>query len=216
LDRNSSGILVLVVVVASAALACGAPPNASYDPGYAYNAPPPDDGYRPEPPLYEHEDVIALQEAGMHVYLGNEPPSITGAYMTDSTEIYYDDLDHERDIADDYVFEFHNQDDVGGVRVSYSSQIASDVMTGLYGALYGENDCFTVFVMNVQGIYEDCSYHTIFLYSGCIGDTGIEGWQNGVVMSEKQGETCDDLMDVGHRRIIHEADELASGVVPAA
>ena len=197
------------------ALGCG-PTDVSYDPGYAHNAPPPGSGDRPEAPPWEHEDVIALGEAGMSIHLGDAPPALAGAYLTNSTEIYYDDLGHERDIADDYVFEFSAQTEDGAIRVSYSSEAARDSAQGLVGLITGEGDCFTVFVMNVQGVYDGCRYQTIFLYSGCVDGDGVLDWQNGVIMADKEGETCGVLMDVGHRRIIHEEDGLASAVVPSA
>jgi hypothetical protein len=155
----------------------------------------------------DDEDIEALEEAGLIIYPGDDPPDIEGSYYLDSIEIAYDDLDLVLNIAD-YTYTFYGQTNKGKISMDYEAPEVNDQATGVGAFISGRGDCFSIFI-GVEGDANGCEYENPSIISGCLDNDGITGWENGFIMGEKSGDNCEMLVETGHRRIIEESDNLA-------
>lgn len=149
----------------------------------------------------------ALEEVGLIIYGGDDPPDIGGSYYLDSIEITYDDSNMWLDIVD-YTYEFYNQTRDGEISLNYEAPAVDDVAEGVGAFISGDGDCFSIFI-DAEGTASGCDYELPGIISGCLTSDGIAKWTNGFIMGSKSGENCDALMPTDHRRIIAETDDLA-------
>ena len=157
------------------------------------------------------DDIRALESVGMKIYRGFNPPNIEGKYYLDTLQVYYDDLGYYDLQFDDYVYEFYGQTPSLSLRTSYEAQTVSDVATGIGSFISGNGNCFSVY-MDITGVAEGCSYSAPQIISGCVSSSGITGYMIGFIMKKKSGSNCDMLVEVSHKRIVIENDNLAERV----
>ena len=155
------------------------------------------------------EDLAKLEDAGMQIYPGDNPPNIEGSYLVDSQVIVYDEIGMEGDPVANYIQTYYDQKSDGSIKNSYEAIGIDDTATGLGAFISGDKDCFSVYV-RVDGSADGCNYASPIIYSGCLADEGIEGFSLGLIMKSKQGDNCDALMPEGAARIIKEQDGLAA------
>ncbi len=160
--------------------------------------------------FFDEEQREALEDVGMVIHTGDDPPDIEGTYFLDAIEIIYDDSDTWLDIVD-YTYVFFDQTNDGEISMNYEAPDANDVAEGVGAFISGSGDCFSIF-LDTEGVANGCEYKLPGIISGCLDDSGITDWQNGFIMGEKSGDNCDLLMPTDHRRIIEETDDLAEEI----
>jgi len=154
------------------------------------------------------EDLMRLDDAGMPLYYGDDPPNIEGTFLLDSLLIVYDDSGWEGLPILTYWITFADQAEDQRLTCSYECPEAGDVGFGTDGYISGQEDCFSVFI-DVSGQTGGCEYRSLSAYSGCKRPEGIKGFHHGFMMLEKQGEDCDLLVEVDSIRVVEETDDLA-------
>lgn len=155
------------------------------------------------------EDIEKLEEAGMTIYTGDNPPNVEGTYDLDSLVISYDELGMEGISVGYYWIRYYDQTDDGEIKLDYEGADGSDAGSGLGAFIAGDGKCFSVFV-DAEGDYNGCHYKMPSIHSGCKEPNGIANFQWGFVMKEKSGDNCDLLMPEGAVRIVDETDGMAS------
>ena len=188
--RARFGLLLLVGAVLSAGQACDL-----------------DDRLPPVPGTPEPDDRHPLERAGMVLYDGDNPPDVTGDYYLDNLDIVYDDLGMRFDVVN-YTYHFSEQTADNEVETAWEADELEDNAAGLKGRIEGSGACWTNYVQ-MTGAITGCDYVTENVFSGCMDSDGIRDWFLGFVMLHKDGEGCDALVPVDHRRIIKETDALA-------
>ncbi len=158
--------------------------------------------------LLSDDQLEILENLGMPINSGENPPDITGYYNTndldcieDTTGLFLQNLN--------YYWFFHDQSDVN-VELDYYN-LSGDSATGRGAFIFGEGSDFTVY-METEGEYSGygITYTTVNLYSGTLTDSGIEDFTNGFIMTGKTGDDGDYfLMPVDGARIYEEGDDLA-------
>ncbi len=167
--------------------------------------------------FFDQDDLDALEEVGLVIYEGDDPPTIEGSYYLNSIEIIYDDADMWLNIVD-YTYDFYDQSSDGEISMDYEAPEANDVAEGVGAFISGSKNCFSIFI-DTTGVANGCHYKTPSVISGCLSSDGITEWRNAFIMREKSGDNCDQLIPEGHRRIISETDDLAestTGLVPVS
>jgi len=152
-------------------------------------------------------DFDAILQTGMQIHTGLSPPQIAGTYIISSPQITFDDQGANLPIIP-YEWSFRNQDLDGTLLVDFRSQDGSDRATGVGGFVSGANNCFSVFVA-FEGSIRGCDYITPNIVTGCLEANGIREWTLGFLMKSKVGSTCNQLVPVGHRRVVRERDGFA-------
>lgn len=157
--------------------------------------------------IFSAEDLQALVDAGMELYLGENPPSLSGSFLADSLLIEYDDLGLEGYLAA-YVYAFSEQTDEGEITVAYES-IDIDSNDGAAAFITGTEDCFSIFaVFSGFTPADNCTYERASVISGCLDEGNIADFMLGFTMTSLTGE-CTETLPVGHMRIVAESDGYA-------
>ncbi len=145
-----------------------------------------DDSVSPEQAVEEmltDEQVQRLEDLGMPIYEGKNPPNFTGYYNTndldcigDTTELYPQDLN--------YYWYFHDQSG-NSLKLDYYNDYG-DEATARGAFIFGEGNDFTVY-METEGKYEEygITYTTVNLYSGTLTSSGIQNFTMGFIMTGK-------------------------------
>lgn len=154
--------------------------------------------------IFSVDDLQALADAGLDLYLGDEPPTVSGSFLADSLAIDYDDLGYSGTLLL-HSYTFYNQTDEGGITVGYySTDIDSDEGTAAY--ITGADSCFSAFaVFTGYTPEDDCDYERATVISGCLEEGGIADFMFGFIMTATDGD-CSQTLPLGHMRIIAEAD----------
>ena len=155
------------------------------------------------------QELVALANAGLPIYTGENPPAVDGVYLADALRIVFDSLGASGDLAA-YRFTFANQQSDGSLVLSYESE-GVDSSAGNPAWIAGENDCFSVFT-NIEGYQEedDCTYQRPTVYSACLnGEGDLTGFFFGFIMKGLSGD-CSATMPEGSYRVIGENDDLVA------
>jgi len=155
------------------------------------------------------EDLEAIEDAGMPVHRGDNPPNVEGSYGLDSLIITYDELGMEGWTIAYYEMTYYDQTSAGAIKNDYEAPDAGDVGTGIGGFISGDDGCFSVY-LDIEGEASGCSYKLPAVHSGCMDSNGIADFYWGFIMKEKSGTNCDALMPEGAVRVIEESDGLAA------
>lgn len=168
------------------------------------------------------EDVISqsklgdMNDLGLAVYDGYQPPDISGTYAWDDTTwveapraenvgkaVCDGEITYDRDRTTSYAYDRAlTGDDCAG----------SGSGTGI--PVSGEGNCFSVFLQTTES-FSGCQSRQVQVTSGCLGNDGIEGFETGWYVTEYQAAACDDLVSsgemppVGEIVIQREGDGLA-------
>lgn len=157
----------------------------------------------------DQADLDALEDAGMTIYKGDNPPNIEGGYLLDSLVITYDEIGMEGYSIAPYTMTYYDQTTAGDIKNDYESPQVGDYGNGIGGFISGDDGCFTVY-LDIEGNANGCDYGLPAIHSGCLNTSGIADFDWGFIMKWKQGTNCEALMPEEAVRIINESDDLAS------
>ena len=159
--------------------------------------------------MLDNDQRDILENLGMPINSGNNPPDIEGFYLTD-------DLDCVADTTDDYMqdlyynWNFYDQTD-NEIKVSYFNN-GTDSATGQGSYIFGEGNDFTIYI-EFNGSDGSVSYTNVNIISGTLTSSGIEDFTQGFIMTDKTGDDYDYyLMAVNEARIYEEGDGLAESI----
>ncbi len=157
------------------------------------------------------QDVRIMEQAGMVIHEGDDPPDIEGRYHLATPYIEWDDYSNAigTPLMEAWVG-FSNQQADASLDSTFEDDFTEAAGSG--GFVSGEGDCFTAWV-DVEGYNADdnCAFAMPELISGCVTSTGLTDFQFGYLMTWTDGD-CYDTVDDGHRRIIGESDDFAERV----
>lgn len=173
----------------------------------------------------EKEQVDKInEETGIDAQTeGDNPPDISGEYLTDSLEAVYDyfsaDESEKEYSAGEFYFNSYywkfdnfNKDDLT-IEVSYSMVEGGDTANGK-GYIVGDGDKFTVYVDidgQTYGSYENIINYTFsYILAGTFNDGEITDFYFAYVCTDKSGDDYGDWMSVGDIRVTYERDGTVS------
>jgi len=159
--------------------------------------------------MVSEEILERIEEAGMEIYTGDNPPILEGTFFISpiflvSSNISGDPPGHQ---FSDYYYSFSNQNNLNlTIEVSIQSNSVSGEGTG--GFIVGEDGRFTIFVknnMNNSGGWAK----TAEVISGELAADGIKNLTISLVMLDKTGSG---YIEIGEGRIIHDGDGFSEKV----
>jgi len=152
-----------------------------------------------------------LEEGGLIINEGLDPPKIEGIYEGDSLIRTFDSDGHGiGNTITSYYYRIENQTDENTITFSYRTWSGSDQALGIGAFISGSDQSFTLFV-EVEGYHpgDDIHYRDVEVYSGTYTAEGIAHWEYGFIRTYKSVD-LDLYMDVGDYRGYEEEDDLAS------
>ena len=157
--------------------------------------------------LLDSADIAKVEEAGMTVYRGNNPPDIEGSYQFDSLVVTYDSESQlvGREVSADQ-YQYYGQRG-GAVKIIYDDEKIYDGISGPKGYISGKGQCFTIF-LETKNEPEECGTREVELTSACKVDQGLGQVKRAGILKAK-GTACD-LIRVDGLRIASETDGLAN------
>ena len=173
-----------------------------------------DDGIDDVPPgvndFMSPEDKQTLQDNGLEIYTGLNPPNIEGNYYANSLTTSDGNIDFMN-----YSYRFHDQTAELSIRSSHISENGTDTAEGKGAFIAGSGTTFSIYMESISEIRQETHVTTIEsarIYSGIISSDGIINFQFGFIITDKKNDINDLFMNVGDTRVIYESDGLAERV----
>ncbi len=149
------------------------------------------------------ENLQKMDEAGMNIYTGNNPPNIEGTYVFKDVVIKYDPKGENFPLLT-YYYTFKDQSDN---TVNYSSRSEKDnkgevhLTKGKGVFISGESNCFSVYLDNDDTIGE-CKHKSGEIFSACKDKKGLVEMDQGTLWTYR-GDKCpeDEYVPAGYIRI---------------
>ena len=181
-------------------IAACAPASEAYDDDYQYSHYGIPDGVDE---FLTGSALNALEDAGVPVYRGTEPPFVEGDYLAEQMRLRFSDIEGETgsDSAPTD-FRFYDQTDDGDITVDYSV-LDIERGDGLGSFISGGEDCFTIFV-ELESHIGSCTAQTVSLISACTHELGFEDFDWGLMLVDKgpaDTSDCALFIDEGDRRV---------------
>jgi len=157
------------------------------------------------------EQLEKLENGGLIINEGLDPPNIEGIYVGDSLVRTFDSKGQGiGNPVTDYYYKIENQTDDNTITFSYRTGTGSDQALGQGAFISGSGQDFTLFV-EVEGYHpaDDVHYRDVEVYSGTYTAEGIAHFEYGFIRTYKSVD-LDLYMDVGAYRGYEEEDDLAS------
>jgi len=149
------------------------------------------------------ENLQKMDEAGMNIYTGDNPPNIEGTYVFKDVVIKYDPDGANFPLVT-YYFTFKDQSSKT-VNFSYSSEKGSDGLQDLAEGrgvfISGDGNCFSAYIDNDETTGE-CKFKSAQIISACKEEKGLVDMDNGTLWTYR-GDKCSetDYVAPGHLRI---------------
>lgn len=120
-----------------------------------------------------NENLQKMDEAGMNIYTGDNPPSIEGTYIVNDLVIKYDPKGGNFPLLT-YYYTFKDQKD-NTVNFSHRSEKTEkgevDLAEGKGVFISGEGNCFSVYLNNDEQIGQ-CESKSVDIFSACKDKSG--------------------------------------------
>lgn len=160
----------------------------------------------------DSNDIEELENAGMEIHKGADPPNIEGSYELNSLIITYDQVGMEGYTVAYYEIRYYDQKSDGTIKMDYESSQAGDYGYGVGAFISGDDNNYTVYI-EAEGSITNCDYKMPSIHSGTkSASDDINDFYWGLIMTEKEGTNCDQLMPEDAVRIIKESDGTASEI----
>lgn len=151
------------------------------------------------------ENLQKMDEAGMNIYTGNNPPNIEGTYVYKDMAVKYDPNGYKFPIVT-YNYTFKDQKDNNTVLFSHRSEGGgpkgeSDTAEGKGVFISGEGNCFSVYLDNDEKAGQ-CESKSAEIFSACKDKKGLVDMDQGTLwtyMSDKCSK--EDFVPAGYIRI---------------
>lgn len=135
------------------------------------------------------ENLQEMDEAGMNIYTGDNPPNIEGTYVFKDMAMKYDPTGAKFPLLT-YYFTFKNQNN-NTVEFSHRSEKDEkgkvDLAEGKGVFISGEGNCFSVYLDNDEQVGE-CESKFVQIFSACKDKSGLVDTDDGTLwtyMSDK-------------------------------
>jgi hypothetical protein len=158
--------------------------------------------------MLTEEQLSKLEDDGLTINEGSDPPNVEGSYYSDSEYCVYSSDGYSDWYAAPYYYRFSNQSG-DEVTVEYNSPEAGDAGGPAIGYIAGDGDDFSIFIESTGTNYYGITYTNVTAYSGTITPEGIAVFMFGFIMTKKSDDPVGYLMDVGEDRIFVEDDGMA-------
>ena len=153
----------------------------------------------------------SLEEKGMTVNEGVNPPNIVGVYYNNTNYCTYDSTGwYTNTYFDEYYWRFYDQSG-NQIKLDYTAETEPDTATGVGAFITGDGELFSVF-LKVSGSSYGVSYTAVTVVSGRKIAGGIQDFMDGFIMTSKNTAADPDdeiLAPVNTIRIFVESDGIA-------
>lgn len=149
------------------------------------------------------ENLQKMDESGMNIYTGDNPPNIEGTYIFKDTVIKYDPEGGNFPLVTYYyTFKDQNNNTVNFTHRSEKDNKGNvDLATGKGVFISGEGNCFSVYLDNDEEIGE-CKSKSAQIFSACKDKKGLVDMDEGTLWTYR-GNKCseEDHVPAGYIRI---------------
>ena len=160
--------------------------------------------------LVSEDALQSMEDNGLRVHRGENPPEIDGSYLMDTHVLGYDS---EGILPGGYpfgryLFDMRTAED-GSILVDYENLDSGTTGAGEPGFATGADGCITIW-SNSLTQQTDCQEDLPNIYTGCLSEEGLEDFQHVIHMHTREGACNASMMSIGSYRILEEEDQLAA------
>lgn len=165
------------------------------------------DGSRASIEGYIGADVVdKMEDFGLNINTGDNPPDVTGQFYADYLEILDSDVPNDSPGNGIWpqTFSFYEQ---SGLSVQYTGEGAMQNDDGAGAIISGTDNKFTA-ILKLKTNYQGYTVETAYVISGAMSAEGILNYQ---LAATNLGDDAPDgvLIPEGATRVIHDTDDLA-------
>lgn len=156
---------------------------------------------------YIGADIVdKMEDFGLEIHPGDNPPDVTGEFYADRLEILNSDVpsDEPGNGIWPQTFSFHGQ---SGLSVQYSGYGAEQSDEGSGALLTGSNNEFTA-ILKLQSTVQGYNVESAYVITGTMTDEGILNYQMAAT-NLKDDAPEGVVIPEGATRVIHDTDDLA-------
>jgi hypothetical protein len=160
------------------------------------------------------DDILEILDSlGMPIHTGGNPANIEGTFLI--TPVILMSSNIETDIIgskfNDLLVAFLGQNnDELTITTEYVEEAASQEGEGFGSFIVGEGNDFSVFAKNMTyDTFDNDSALTTIIFSGTIGEEGIDDLHIAVVMLNDFGDPNNQYIDIGDSRVFYDEDGIS-------
>jgi len=155
-------------------------------------------------------DIRKKMQKYMAIYDGVNPPNVKGCFvMSPAVNVYDSTNDYDPgEAADDAYMRFYNQNTSNNT-VSYEDYNDGNTNEATGAFISGEDNNFSVY-FDTNGKSGSVRFKLALVVSGTKASDGIRNIYYAFVMTEKNSNGDDDLIEVGDFRVFKDKDGVAS------
>lgn len=192
--------------------------NLNNDPGNTTDPDPvvmPFSGTRPSvEQLYSAPLLEALENIGIQINLGEDPPNVEGSYLFNpvilqATSVPGDQSRVGQGFADPTVT-FSNQDNTS-LTLDLEARSTNTSVVGTGSFISGSGDSFTVYFLT-EVTQSGHTFESTETYSGVVTDAGIENLQRAVFVVDDRGDPNNNIIPNNTGRLFIDQDGLSMRV----
>jgi hypothetical protein len=157
---------------------------------------------------YQHK----MQESGLTINRGNNPPKIEGMFELSSNELVFtsdDKFPAGKIFANNSISFRYELSDDNQIIIRYESICGKTIKTSNDVRVIGEGDKFTAYFV-AEGTKDDIFSKSATIISGEKTKDGIKNLNMSFVILEKSNDGFNKLMKIGDYRIFKDSDDLSS------
>lgn len=159
--------------------------------------------------------IDSLKKYGMPIHEGSNPPNIEGFFYSNSQKLKGSNVasDKPGKTFRAMSIKLFGQNADQRISLEYDQTVEKGSGTGAF--ITGSGSEFTIYVpLKAQSIdpRDTVDYETAVCYSGRIDTAGIHDFVNGLIVTKKDKDSLNLVLDVGQGRVIEESDSLAAKV----
>lgn len=158
-----------------------------------------------------------LKKYGMPIHEGNTPPNIEGMFYANSQRLKGSNVSSDAPNKTFRNMSIRLFGQTADQRVSMEYDQTVEKGSGTGALITGSGDKFTLYLpikakASRAGSPDTVDYETAVCYSGRIDTAGIHDFVNGLIITKKEADPLNWVLDEGQGRVITEADSLAQKV----
>jgi hypothetical protein len=159
--------------------------------------------------IVSDDQIRTFQEVGVDFHCGDDVPELDGTYSaTGGYVVYHDDESIIGNSVCDSEITIASTDEPAVYDVIRVLTRCVGETQSVENYASGVDGCFTLY-NRTEGVFEGCETGDIGIFTGCMGEDGIENPQWAGLAVRREGDTCDSLNAQGRIALEGQVDAIA-------
>lgn len=149
------------------------------------------------------ENLQKMDEAGMNIYTGDNPPNIEGTYIFKNLVVKYDPKGYIFNVIPETFTLKDQKANTVNLAVTGKDETGREYSESGRGVIIsGEGNCFSVYLENSISLGKECKSKSVEIISACKKESGLIDMDEGTIWTDVNNKcTADEHVPAGYIRI---------------